>query len=204
MVKVSGGALEGGNRTVTLEMQLEGEDARTGEKSRHMLGGVFYEAAVEWDAIVSYPLLEGSKMGVLPSRQCLVLDRGDNFVFLKGSVVRCSEESWQQVGRRQRKPERLWVRHVSGSIGVSHSHLGGRRGHVHDHHSGEDQGDVRIPHLGSRDRQSQRHGDMVEWRCRPGHVKITVQQDHDVAGGDRQAVRRPVTTHWHQMWWTRC
>ena len=64
-----------GNRTVTLEMQLEGEDARTGETSRHMLGGIFYEAAVDWDAIVSYPLLEGSKMGVLLSRQCLVLNR---------------------------------------------------------------------------------------------------------------------------------
>ena len=37
---------------------------------------------------------------------------GYHFGFLRGSVERCSDDGLQQVGRRKRKPEQLWVRHI--------------------------------------------------------------------------------------------
>ena len=54
-----------------------------GEKTLHAIGGTFFEAAVDWDAILAYPLLVKNKIGVMPHRECLVLEDAWRFVFLR-------------------------------------------------------------------------------------------------------------------------
>ena len=54
-----------------LELLFDGEDQISGQKSRHVIGGLFYEAAMDWDAILSYSLLMKMRVGVLSHRACL-------------------------------------------------------------------------------------------------------------------------------------
>ena len=84
LVTVSGSILQGGQKTIPLVFHLHGEHPQTGFKTHHLLGGLFYEADIGWDAIISYQLLRQQKIGVLPSRHCLMLDQGDHFILLKG------------------------------------------------------------------------------------------------------------------------
>ena len=74
LITVSGSELQGGKRTISLILHLHGEDNNTQKESHHLMGGLFYEANIGWDAIISYPLLQEQKIGVLPNRGCLILD----------------------------------------------------------------------------------------------------------------------------------
>ena len=113
LVTVSGSDLGGGKRTTQLVLHLHGEDPRTGSQSHHLMGGIFYEAAIGWDAILSYPLLQEEKIGVLPNRNCLVLDQGDNFIMLGGGA-----ECPQSCGKAKPKPkftDHCWVQSCDDS-----------------------------------------------------------------------------------------
>ena len=84
LVTVNGSALQGGQMTIPLVLHLQGEHPKTGKTSHHLLGGLFYEADIGWDAIISYQMLQDQKIGVLPNQHCLMLDHGDHFILLRG------------------------------------------------------------------------------------------------------------------------
>jgi hypothetical protein len=114
LITVSGGDLEGGKHTISLVLHLHGEHQTTKKKSEHLLGGLFYEANIGWDAILSYPLLQEQKIGVLPNRECLILDQTDHFVLLHGGGQTCtnsdtSEGPWHATA----SSTALWVQTCS-------------------------------------------------------------------------------------------
>ena len=81
LVTVSGRALEGGRRVadLTLELRpLRGTDVKR-------VGGVFYEAAIEWDLIVGYDFLIKNKMGLLPHKKGLVIEKGGDVTLFTGT-----------------------------------------------------------------------------------------------------------------------
>ena len=71
LVTVSGGTLDGGRRVAKLFLELrsiQGEETKAVE-------GLFYEAAIGWDMIVGYDFLTKNKMGLLPHKKSLVVEK---------------------------------------------------------------------------------------------------------------------------------
>ena len=110
LITVSGSTLAGGVRTTILEMQLKGVDQTTNIESRHVIGGVFYEAEIDWDAIISFPLLAAAKIGVLPHRRCLLVEKAGGNVHLIGAKTK----ELQQIRRPtiSSSSSKLWVRQL--------------------------------------------------------------------------------------------
>ena len=81
LVTVSGDRLGGGQMwgkfTIALS-PLEEKDVHVeGGHSTPIMSGMFYEADIAWDAIVGYPLLSSSRVGIFPHLNCLTQDMGD-------------------------------------------------------------------------------------------------------------------------------
>ena len=130
---------------------LNGEHPETGNKTHHLLGGLFYEAEIGWDAIISYELLQEQKIAVLPNRHCLMLDQGDHFLMLRGGKswdlgrdVDDDLSTWktnalhiQQYASKtpSAAPKPRDECHVHRDDKSSHRN-GDRSQHVHDNHFG--------------------------------------------------------------------
>ena len=110
LITVSGSTLAGGVRTTVLEMQLKVVDQTTNIESRHVIGGVFYEAEIDWDAIISFPLLAAAKIGVLPHRRCLLVEKAGGNIHLIGA----KNQELQQIRRPtiSSSSSKLWVRQL--------------------------------------------------------------------------------------------
>jgi hypothetical protein len=111
LVTVSGSNLGGGQRTIELILHLHGTTSSNGDRSHHLMGGIFYEADIGWDAIMSYPQLHEQLVSVLPHRNCLILDRGDHFIMLKGGKP-CSQECGQHYPHSH-FTDHYWLQHCS-------------------------------------------------------------------------------------------
>ena len=90
-------------------MQLKGIDQVSRAESQHVIGGVFYEAEIDWDAIISFPLLAAAKVGVLPHRRCLLVERPSGNIHLVGAK---QMELKDLRGPRQSSSSSLWVRQL--------------------------------------------------------------------------------------------
>ena len=86
---VSGEQLGGGDKTITLQLTLWGENCQgeVCQPEENTVTLAFYNAAIEWDAIISYPTLKKFRWGVMPHRQCILWEKTDgNIVWLSGGT----------------------------------------------------------------------------------------------------------------------
>jgi len=93
---VSGEQLQGGKKVIRLQLAFCGRAVGTSALQQQCIHGTFYQAAIGWDCIISYPLLAKWQLGVLPHRSCLLMEKPAGFVLLYGSKchadhsIRCS------------------------------------------------------------------------------------------------------------------
>ena len=85
---VSGEQLQGGKQVIRLQLAFCARPVGASQVHQEVISGTFYQASIGWDAIISYPLLAKWKLGVLPHRACLLMEKPKGFFLLYGTKCR--------------------------------------------------------------------------------------------------------------------
>jgi hypothetical protein len=98
LITVSGDGLQGGQRVARLKLRLQQSDGVV-----KWLSGTFYEAAVEYDAILGYKFLTDHNLAIYPSGRCLMshLDAGWQCLG-EGHPVKSRQRAGEKGDKNQR------------------------------------------------------------------------------------------------------
>ena len=104
LVAADGRVMDGGKRCVDMSLDFRAISAGVPESFYHRMSGIFYEAEIQVDAILSYPWLVENRLVIFPHLGALALDE-PKLVLLKG-MQREGAKARKKKRRKNRKNQR--------------------------------------------------------------------------------------------------